>query len=286
MAAPIATVPDKISGDKISLTNWTTHLEGNLNWLVNRGADLASATTLLDFTNRCHKVTGTVTIRNFAAANAKDGQFVHLYFQSALVIEHNGGGTGNIRCGGANINTLPDEVLTFVYDGSVWWLTGRSAPPQTYVGAVAFHNADQSLSSGSETALALNSETKDSNAFHDPVTNNTRLTVPSGLGGVYYVAAYVPWATGFTSSASTAPASATIRQNGTTRLAEDNNPVNNNAGHNSIFAVRQPWWIGDLVAGDYVEILAWHSDGGARSVGGRTGSDPARGVFFSILRVG
>jgi hypothetical protein len=126
MAAPITSVPTKASLDQISLVNWTTHLKGNINFFIDQGANLVAATTLADFTNKFHKITGATTIRNFASANGKAGQQATLYFTSALTIEHNGGGAGNIRVGGSNISVAADEVCTFVFDGTYWWLTGRS----------------------------------------------------------------------------------------------------------------------------------------------------------------
>ncbi len=54
----------------------------------------------------------------------------------------------------------------------------------------------QTISTGTPTAIAFTSETRDTDAFHDNATNNTQLKVPagSGLGGVYAVSACVGFA--------------------------------------------------------------------------------------------
>ena len=50
---------------------------------------------------------------------------------------------------------------------------------------VAYHNATQTVNSGNTDALNLNSEVYDTATMHDLVTNNSRITIPSGGAGVY-----------------------------------------------------------------------------------------------------
>lgn len=47
--------------------------------------------------------------------------------------------------------------------------------------ALVHKSANQSISASTNTALAFGSEVADTNSFHDTVTNNSRLTVPSGV---------------------------------------------------------------------------------------------------------
>jgi len=44
------------------------------------------------------------------------------------------------------------------------------------IGARVYHDADQSTATGTQTALAFNSERWDTDGIHDTVTNNSRLT--------------------------------------------------------------------------------------------------------------
>lgn len=58
--------------------------------------------------------------------------------------------------------------------------------PVPGVGVHAYlNNATQSISSSVQTALTMNAEVFDTHGFHDNSTNNNRLLVPPGLGGVY-----------------------------------------------------------------------------------------------------
>lgn len=54
--------------------------------------------------------------------------------------------------------------------------------------AVVSKTANQALTGGVSTTLTWDSEVADTNAFHDNVTNNSRLTVPSGVTRVKLVA--------------------------------------------------------------------------------------------------
>jgi hypothetical protein len=55
----------------------------------------------------------------------------------------------------------------------------------TAVGCLLYHSATQTVANGVEGALAFNSEIRDDKAFHDTSTNNSRITVPTGFGGIY-----------------------------------------------------------------------------------------------------
>jgi len=75
--------------------------------------------------------------------------------------------------------------------GVKWAASGGSS---TFAGVSVFKSADQSIASGSFTAATFDSENWDTDAFHDNVTNNSRLTVPSGKAGRYHITvnAYIP----------------------------------------------------------------------------------------------
>lgn len=65
-------------------------------------------------------------------------------------------------------------------DSTFTWVSVEKLDAATKY-AIAYHNTTQSFTASVDTALAFNSEIADTDGFHDTVTNNSRLTVPSGV---------------------------------------------------------------------------------------------------------
>lgn len=148
--------------------------------------------------------------------------------------------------------------------------------PVIMAGCRVTHNAAQSITSATPTALAFNTERFDTDAFHDTVTNNNRLTVPAGLAGKYHIWAQVEWA---------AKADATIRQvlirlNGTaTNLVMRTDLNLNTVSYN----LPQPLaTVYDLAAGDYVEVVVRQDSGAALNVANTANY----GCEFGLQRIG
>lgn len=59
-------------------------------------------------------------------------------------------------------------------------------------GASAYHSTTQA----STGVRSLDSEDFDTDGYHDTVTNNSRMTIPTGLGGYYHVRAFIYGMTG------------------------------------------------------------------------------------------
>jgi hypothetical protein len=55
----------------------------------------------------------------------------------------------------------------------------------TLVGAKAYATATQSISATTETAVTYDTEEFDTDSFHSNVSNTSRFTIPTGLGGKY-----------------------------------------------------------------------------------------------------
>ena len=76
------------------------------------------------------------------------------------------------------------QVLT-VSGGIPAWATPSGS---TFVGCLAHSLTLQSIANATYTAVALpDADVYDTNSFHDTVTNNSRITIPSGQGGYYLV---------------------------------------------------------------------------------------------------
>jgi hypothetical protein len=103
-------------------------------------------------------------------------------------------------------------------------------------------SGDVSLpTSGTPVAIPFDAEDDDTDGFHDNVTNNTRLTVPSGKAGVYEIVA---------SALILANSDLRIRVNGTTEIATVRAGAGaaSYTGYNVVAQYR-------LAVGDYVEAL-------------------------------
>lgn len=62
-------------------------------------------------------------------------------------------------------------------------------PPQARI----YNNANIATTSGVGITVPFNSERWDNYGMHDPVTNNSRLTVPAAQGGLWAAGANVQW---------------------------------------------------------------------------------------------
>lgn len=121
------------------------------------------------------------------------------------------------------------------------------------VGAKVRLSSAQSIPTGTPTALQFASEDWDTDGFHDNATNNTRVTVPSGLAGTYSVIGEIR----YQAISSTSEREARIHKNGTlvghTRLRLTNGTV----GPTVVQVVAEL----ELAVGDYVELVASQDSG-------------------------
>ena len=68
-----------------------------------------------------------------------------------------------------------------------------SAPGASHIGVRVKGSNNQGITNATFTILPFNQETYDTSSFHDTSTNNSRLTIPSGLSGYYYIYANLNW---------------------------------------------------------------------------------------------
>lgn len=135
----------------------------------------------------------------------------------------------------------PDTVSVNGGDATI-----RSVP-QGFVGAKVYNNTTQaSFGAGVEGVMVFNAEDYDTDGFHDTVTNNSRLTIPAGLGGKYLVRA-------FSYTGLQAQKHVRFRKNGSIWLRGENTIVDSSGTHN--FVIEQ------LNAGDYLEAMWWDQGG-------------------------
>ena len=142
---------------------------------------------------------------------------------------------------------------TIIYPSALATAVAADVSSTTTIGARVTLGAVQAIPNAAGTAIQFTQAQFDSSGFFDAGTP-TRLTVPAGLGGVYAITGYVLFAAsgvGIRQSSIPVNAAATHAING---------PLPGNGAFNNGLPV--PLTLA-LAAGDFVELEAYQSSGGA-----------------------
>jgi len=116
----------------------------------------------------------------------------------------------------------------------------------------------QSIADITATAVSFTAaDSWDTDSFHSTVSNQSRLTVPSGLGGKYLIVATANWANN-----STGWRDLRIRANGSTDLATGRVGT----GAANPYPISTITTVEQLAAGTYIEVTAWQNSGAALDV--------------------
>lgn len=125
---------------------------------------------------------------------------------------------------------------------------GGGGGTPTYHGCAASRNTNQSVATAGTAIQFDQSDEWDSDSIHDPATNNSRFTIPAGLGGKWQFVVMVSWP-------STSSGRAIQWSKNGTSLSTLYRPVNVTPA--SATTLRQNAIVDlNLAAGDYVECLA------------------------------
>lgn len=115
----------------------------------------------------------------------------------------------------------------------------------------------QSIPHNTNTPIAFpDADTTDTNTFHDPASNNSRLTVPTGYGGVYLATYNVDWAV----PGAGCSMSNWLQVNGVSGTRYGYRAFYNGDGIADISGGSE---ILELAAGDYVELVVFQNSGTA-----------------------
>lgn len=175
---------------------------------------------------------------------------------------------------GAHAGTAAGNVL--LLDG-----TGKVPPGNLPPGpsARAYNSADQSIADITVTALAFDSERFDTDAIHDPVTNNSRMACKTA--GKYAVVANLRHTT--LSFGNNTIFEAYIRLNGTAVVAKFERLFGAYTGAGVGYTLDiNLSTILDLVVNDYLEVIVYHNLGSAQTIKALGNYTPE----FMIARVG
>jgi len=149
--------------------------------------------------------------------------------------------------------------------GVSWATTGN------FIGCRVFANSAQTISNATDTKLAYANESFDTDGFHSNVTNNTRITIPAGLGGYYRITAN----TGFLSNSSGRRIfGLTLNGGGVSSQVE----MTASASAEPAATITDTYL---LAAGDYLEVNTFQTSGGNLNTSGQAARE-----FFQVERIG
>jgi hypothetical protein len=155
--------------------------------------------------------------------------------------------------------------------GMKWAAAGGGT--STAVGCILYNTSNYTISNATDTLLTFNTEILDTDGFHSTVTNTSRITIPTGKGGKYYVFAWGSYANN-----TTGYRQLEILVNGRTgtpsRVGNDSASSANNMGLNPVGAAV-------LTDGDYIEVNTYQNSGGSLTFYGG-----AADVQFGALYLG
>lgn len=151
------------------------------------------------------------------------------------------------------IGVFPGSIIWETDTGRFQIWTGSSWTPMTGVGTLgsrigceARRTTTQSIPDITGTDILFDAEDFDSDSYHSTSSNTNRITIPTGLGGIYAVSFYID-AVGISA------AQMFIIKNGTTAIRRK--------------AVVAPLdtlnWTGYLAAGDYITAAVFQTSGGS-----------------------
>jgi hypothetical protein len=134
-----------------------------------------------------------------------------------------------------------------------------------------YHNAAQSITTGTDTVLSFNSERFDNAAMHSTSSNTSRITIPTGGDGKILFGAVVEYASG-----NTGGRGCYVKLNGTTYIAKMVLGANPDGGSSSVTNTSSY----AMSAADYLQIYAYQSQGSSLNVQSSSAYSPEAWAFW------
>ena len=148
-----------------------------------------------------------------------------------------------------------NQVLT-VTGGVPVWATPSAGTP-TFVGCSLYKSANQSITTGTDTTVTFNTESYDTDGFHDNTTNSERITIPTGKGGKYLITAKTTYA-----SNTTGIRGIYLYKNAAVFLTYNVQPAFTGECKPLLS------YVVSLTAGDYIYFQTYQTSGGALNLNG------------------
>lgn len=244
--------------------------------IQNRGAGVVTVTA------------GTATVNTSATLALSQYDAGTLYFVSAsaaIFFNTDAGGGGSplttkgdlygfstvdarIPIGANNTVLTADSSETL---GLKWAAAGSAS----FVGVGLNKTSDQSISNDTSTAITYTGEDFDTDGFHSTVTNTSRITIPSGKGGYYYIYAFLSFQDNATGSRAIH-----INKNGSRIATFTRVQTVTETGATTTIGGTMVF---NLAATDYIEVLGFQKSGGSLNVLGSASPDDWRSRFGAYL---
>ena len=198
---------------------------------------------------------GTVTITNDMATTIT---------ASGDIVVGTGSGTYDNLPIGTTGQVLTADTTVSPY--KVKW--AAVATGSTFAGCVLVNSTTQSINNATATAITWDTETIDTDGYHSTSSNTSRITIPSGKAGKYYVYTFFDWGATTSGYCRNMIYKNNVSQKQFTR--DGNTPE---GGTTLISCVL------DLAVGDYVEAFGYQNSGSAKTAY-VSGADGAFGAYL------
>lgn len=232
----------------------TSNTDLDFTWIANDQGDITAVTAGTGISGG--GTSGAVTITNSMATEIT---------AAGDIIVGTGSGTFDNLPIGSTGQILTADTTVSPY--KVKW-----ASPESFLGCRVTKTGSQAITTATLTAVTWNLEDYDTNSMHDNVTNNSRITIPSGQGGYYLVQANLVY-----TDAGTA-AEILIYKNGTILKRQMSGTSSTGDFDLEITAVL------NLAASDYIEIYTRQATGANRNVNGNTNAQ--QNSAFQVVKLG